>query len=58
MTTLKLIMKQLEDLNAKMETQRDLYVQRFTAMETAVASFKETGTLLDNFMESWRASLK
>ena len=49
--------EQLEDLNAKMETQRDLYVQRFTAMETAVASFKETGTLLDNFMEAWRAGL-
>ena len=50
--------EQLEELNTKMEAQRALYVQRFTAMETAVASFKETGTLLDNFMESWRAGLK
>jgi len=50
--------EQLEDLNAKMEAQRLLYTERFTAMETAVSSFKETSTLLDNFMESWRASLK
>ena len=49
---------QLEDLNEKMEAQRELYTNRFTAMETAVSSFKETSTLLDNFMESWRASLK
>ena len=50
--------EQLEELNAKMEAQRALYTERFTAMETAVSSFKETSTLLDNFMESWRASLK
>ena len=49
---------QLEDLNEKMEAQRALYTNRFTAMETAVSSFKETSTLLDNFMESWRAGLK
>ena len=49
---------QLEDLNEKMEAQRALYTNRFTTMETAVSSFKETSTLLDNFMESWRAGLK
>lgn len=50
--------EQLEELNSKMEAQRMLYTERFTAMETAVSSFKETSTLLDNFMESWRAGLK
>lgn len=50
--------KQLEALNTKMEKQRELYVQQFSAMETSVAAFKETGKLLDNLMESWRASLK
>jgi len=49
---------QLADLDERMASQRALYVERFSAMETAVSSFKETGTLLDNFMESWRASLK
>lgn len=50
--------EELETLNEKMEAQRALYLERFTAMETAVSSFKETSTLLDNFMESWRAGLK
>jgi len=50
--------EQLADLDERMIAQRALYVERFSAMETAVSSFKETSTLLDNFMESWRASLK
>ena len=50
--------EQLEDLEDRMASQRAMYVEKFSAMETAVSSFKETSTLLDNFMESWRASLK
>jgi len=39
-----------------MEKQRALYVERFTAMETAVAGFKETGEFLDNFIKSWQSN--
>jgi len=41
-----------------MESQRSRYVEQFTAMESSVSSFKKTGDLLTNFMDSWRASLK
>jgi flagellar hook-associated protein 2 len=46
----------LEKLNDQMEKQRALYVERFTAMETAVAGFKETGEFLDNFIKSWQSN--
>jgi len=38
-----------------MANQRTLYVEKFTAMETAVASFKKTGEFLDNLIKSWNS---
>jgi len=49
--------EQLEDLETRMANERSRYIEQFTAMETAVTSFKETGTVIDNLMESWKASL-
>ncbi|MDA8943437.1 flagellar filament capping protein FliD [Alphaproteobacteria bacterium] len=49
--------EQLAALETRMENERARYVEQFTAMETAVSSFKETGTIIDNLMESWKASL-
>lgn len=48
---------QLTELETRMENERARYVEQFTAMETAVASFKETRSLMENMMESWKASL-
>ena len=48
----------MEDLTERMDNQRALYTEQFTAMESSVASFKKTGDLLTNFMDSWRASLQ
>lgn len=50
--------ERITDLNERMQNQRDRYTEQFTAMESSVASFKKTGDLLTNFMDSWRASLK
>jgi len=50
--------EKMTDLNERMDNQRALYTEQFTAMESSVASFKKTGDLLTNFMDSWRASLK
>ena len=49
--------KQLTTLETRMKNQRERYVEQFTAMETAVSGFKETGSIIDNLMESWKASL-
>ena len=48
----------ITELNERMDNQRSRYMEQFTAMESSVASFKKTGDLLTNFMESWRASLR
>ena len=48
----------ITELEERMENQRARYVEQFTAMESSVSSFKKTGDLLTNFMDSWRASLK
>lgn len=48
--------EQLSTLETRMKNERQRYVEQFTAMETAVASFKETSSILDNLMESWKAS--
>ena len=48
---------QLTELESRMETERIRYTEQFTAMETAVAGFKETGSLIENLMDSWKASL-
>jgi len=45
-----------ETLDSQMASQRTLYVEKFTAMETAVASFKKTGEFLDNLIKSWNSS--
>ena len=45
-----------EILDSQMANQRTLYVEKFTAMETAVASFKKTGEFLDNLIKSWNSS--
>ena len=46
----------LDKLTDRMENERERYVEQFTAMESSVASLKKTGEMLDNFMESWKAS--
>ena len=48
---------QLAELEARMATERIRYVEQFTAMETAVAGFKETGSLIKNLMDAWKAGL-
>jgi flagellar capping protein FliD len=45
-----------EALDLQIASQRSLYVQKFTAMETAVSSFKKTGEFLDNLIASWNSS--
>jgi flagellar capping protein FliD len=45
-----------ETLDLQMANQRTLYVEKFTAMETAVASFRKTGEFLDNLIKSWNSS--
>ncbi len=49
--------KELTELETRMKNVRERYVEQFTAMESAVSSFKSTGDMLDNLMESWKASL-
>lgn len=48
----------LDELTQRMENERSRYVEQFTAMERSVNSFKETGDMLDNFVETWKAGLK
>jgi flagellar hook-associated protein 2 len=45
-----------EALDLQIASQRALYVQKFTAMQTAVSSFKKTGEFLDNLIASWNSS--
>ena len=45
-----------ESLDAQIANQRTLYVEKFTAMETAVASFRKTGEFLDNLIASWNSN--
>ncbi len=45
-----------ETLDLQMANQRTLYVEKFTAMETAVASFRKTGEFLDNLIKSWNSN--
>ena len=40
-----------------MDGERKRYTEQFASMESSVTSFKKTGELLDNFMESWKAGL-
>ena len=49
------LVEEQEALDLQIENQRSLYVQKFTAMETAVSSFKKTGEFLDNLIASWNS---
>ena len=50
------LVKEQEILDLQIANQRALYVEKFTAMETAVASFKKTGEFLDNLIKSWNSN--
>ena len=45
-----------EALDLQIANQRAIYIEKFTAMETAVSSFKKTGEFLDNLIKSWNSS--
>jgi flagellar capping protein FliD len=45
-----------EALDLQIASQRAVYVEKFTAMETAVSSFRKTGEFLDNLIQSWNSS--
>ena len=49
------LVKEQEALDLQINNQRAIYVQKFTAMETAVASFRKTGEFLDNLIASWNS---
>ena len=49
---------ELDDLDAQIEKIREEYINRFTAMDVALASFKTTGDSLDAMMEGWKAMNK
>ena len=44
-----------EALDLQIASQRALYAEKFTAMQTAVSSFKKTGEFLDNLIKSWNS---
>ena len=50
------LVEQQEALDLQIANQRTLYLEKFTAMETAVSSFKKTGEFLDNLIASWNSS--
>ena len=45
-----------EALDLQISNQRAIYIEKFTAMETAVSSFKKTGEFLDNLIKSWNSN--
>ena len=50
------LVEEQEALDLQIANQRAVYVEKFTAMETAVSSFKKTGEFLDNLIKSWNSS--
>jgi len=50
--------EELSNLDVRIESIRARYVTQFAAMESAVASLKETGKSLENMMDAWRAGLQ
>ena len=50
------LVEEQEALDLQIANQRAIYVEKFTAMETAVSSFKKTGEFLDNLIKSWNSS--
>jgi flagellar hook-associated protein 2 len=49
------LVEEQEALDLQISSQRAIYVQKFTAMETAVSSFRKTGEFLDNLIASWNS---
>ena len=50
------LVEEQESLDLHITNQRAIYVQKFTAMETAVSSFRKTGEFLDNLIASWNSN--
>ena len=50
------LVEEQEALDLQIANQRALYVEKFTAMETAVSSFRKTGEFLDNLIKSWNSN--
>ena len=50
------LVEEQEALDQQIANQRAIYVQKFTAMQTAVSSFNKTGEFLDNLIKSWNSS--
>ena len=50
------LVEEQEALDLQIASQRAVYVEKFTAMETAVSSFRKTGEFLDNLIKSWNSS--
>jgi flagellar hook-associated protein 2 len=50
------LVEEQEALDLQIANQRAIYVEKFTAMQTAVSSFKKTGEFLDNLIKSWNSS--
>jgi len=50
------LVEEQEALDLQIANQRAIYVEKFTAMQTAVSSFKKTGEFLDNLIASWNSS--
>ena len=49
------LVEEQEALDLQIASQRAIYLEKFTAMETAVSSFRKTGEFLDNLINSWNA---
>jgi flagellar hook-associated protein 2 len=50
------LVEEQEALDQQIANQRAIYVEKFTAMQTAVSSFNKTGEFLDNLIKSWNSS--
>jgi len=50
------LVEEQEALDQQIASQRAIYVEKFTAMQTAVSSFKKTGEFLDTLIKSWNSS--
>ena len=46
----------LLDIDNKVDTIRERYLQQYSAMESAVTSLKGTGEYLENMIKSWNES--
>ncbi|MDC0444585.1 flagellar filament capping protein FliD [Alphaproteobacteria bacterium] len=55
-TNIDSLVEDQEALDLHIENQRRLYLEKFTAMQTAVSSFNKTGEFLDNLIASWNSS--